>query len=356
MDLQRNKNIYVVAGMQRSGIRGNAFVGSLSPDSAALHPGYESSQLQILSRGFSLLEIMISLSLSLFIFMGVYEVFNSVKQSYDYIQGLAIIGENGQLATYFLMRDLAQAGYAGCRKISADFPFMDHNNTGVSAETLVHGYTQQTLLSTESSIKKNMVPDSSVVSVQFMSSKTAYLNQPVKAGASWLSVDNSDLFKDGDSVLMANCLKADLIKLVSVGNNSVQANVKLNHYLPGSLVGKWQDEWFYVAKTGRFNSMKQPITALYVHPLSGRDEELVEYVSDMHAQYGYLNSSRQLHFVPASQVADWSTIKAIRILLLLNSGDNILSTKQAVVFDGYPWPVADHHLYRQWEIIESLAN
>lgn len=307
--------------------------------------------------GFALLEIMISLSLGLLLLSGVYEVFSSIRQSSRYIQGLALIQENGQLASYFLIQDISQSGYTGCRKINAEFPVSSHIEAKIQPELIVHGYNQQTLPSEEKTLAKKMVAGSSVVSVQFTHSQTANVVNPVKKAASSLTIDNSTFFKSGDDIMVADCLHADLVSITSVNtDNSLRLNAEISEYPAGSQVGLWENESFYVGKTGRFDNRKQEITALYVYQPNGRDEELVDNVTNMHVQYAYLNTAQQLVFVPASQITDWTSIKAVRIILLLNSGDSILTERQSLSFDNQTWQAADHKLYRQWEAIVSLPN
>lgn len=308
-------------------------------------------------KAYALLEIMISLGMSLLLLSGIYEVFNSIRQSSLYIQGLALIQENGQLASYLLMRELSQAGYAGCRKIAPEFPLVSHIQNEISPYLIVHGYNQQNLPNEAKAISKKMVDGSSVVSIQFMRSQTALLASPVAGSTSSFMVDNSSLFHSGDNIMIADCVHADVISTIRVNNNNtLECNANISKYSTGSSVGLWENESFYVGKTGRLDKRGQAIAALYVYQPTGRDEELVENVSNMHVQYAYLNASQQLQFVPDSQVSDWMAIKAIRVILLLNSGESILPNQQSLLFDNQNWHATDHKLYRQWELIVSLPN
>ncbi|MFN7096893.1 MAG: PilW family protein, partial [Gammaproteobacteria bacterium] len=103
----------------------------------------------IRKRGFSLLEIMIVLSIGLLVFLGMFEVFNAARQGYRYTQGIATIQENGQLASYILTHELSQAGYVGCRKLDNAFVVASHGESNIGLTTLIHGYTQRTLPSTQ---------------------------------------------------------------------------------------------------------------------------------------------------------------------------------------------------------------
>lgn len=303
---------------------------------------------------------MISLALGLILFTGIYEAFNSLQQSQRYVQGLALIQENGQLASYILYRELSQVGFSGCRKIDGQYPvamhISDQNAAPFDQALLIHGYTTQNLPDSAKFLVKKMLVNSSAIALQFMQTQTASLLQPISTPGTWLSLNNVSAFKVGDKLMVADCMHADIVKVLqTTKDNRLQSNALLQNYPAGTQIGHWQEEWFYVGNTGRLNEIGQPITALYIHQPDGRDEELIDNVSNMHVQYGFIVAGN-LQFVTASKVANWSLIKAVRVILLLNSGEPILANKQPVVFDGVDWLPQDHNLYRQWEIVVALPN
>src|SRR5438552_3576926 len=108
------------------------------------------------AKAFTLLEMMIALSMGLFLLIGIVDIFDATRQSYRYIQGLALIQENGQLASYILVRELSQAGYVGCRKMESNFPVQQHISTTLNPSVLIHGYNSQNLPGSVKIISKNM--------------------------------------------------------------------------------------------------------------------------------------------------------------------------------------------------------
>lgn len=309
-----------------------------------------------LATGFTLLEIMIALSLGLFLLLGLFSVFDAARQSYRYIEGLAIIQENGQLASYLLRRELSQAGYIGCRRVDSSFWVQIHINAEINSNVLIHGYSQQNLSKEAKMIAQKMVPDSSVIAIQFMSSDTGNLLTGIDGSNDWLDLNGTSTFKVGDNVMIADCLHADAVSVVAVDKSAIEINTDVQNYGPGAQIGQWHNEWFYVGHTDRKNNLGQAITALYMHQPNGRDEELVDNVADMHVQYGYTTGAGELKFISALQVTDWAAVKAVRVILLLSSGEQVLSKSQTVKFDNYDWQPPDRQLYRQWEIIVALPN
>jgi len=72
------------------------------------------SHTLIQQRGLSLVELMIAVSLGLFLIWGVTQSFLTSRQSYRLQQGVARIQENGRLAQEFLGFDIRNAGDYGC--------------------------------------------------------------------------------------------------------------------------------------------------------------------------------------------------------------------------------------------------
>jgi type IV pilus assembly protein PilW len=70
----------------------------------------------IFARGFSLVEMMIAMTISLVIILAVTQIFISSRTTYSYTEGLSRIQEGGRFAIDFLAQDIRMAGYSGCGK------------------------------------------------------------------------------------------------------------------------------------------------------------------------------------------------------------------------------------------------
>lgn len=64
--------------------------------------------------GFSLIEMMVALTISLFLLLGISYIYVGSKQTFRNQEALARIQENGRLAFEYLSQDLRMAGYFGC--------------------------------------------------------------------------------------------------------------------------------------------------------------------------------------------------------------------------------------------------
>jgi type IV pilus assembly protein PilW len=99
-------------------------------------------------QGFTLIEIMISLLLGVFLLGGVIGVFLNTKQTYRVQDGLSRLQENGRYAMEFMGRDIRMADYKACP--ADDFatfgvaPIVGGNNNAV-ADSIDNGTDQITV-------------------------------------------------------------------------------------------------------------------------------------------------------------------------------------------------------------------
>ena len=68
---------------------------------------------ELRQRGMTLIELMISLLLSLIVVGGVLQIFTGNRETYTFNEGLARIQESGRIAIETLNRRLRMAGYLG---------------------------------------------------------------------------------------------------------------------------------------------------------------------------------------------------------------------------------------------------
>ncbi len=69
------------------------------------------SRIASTQRGFTLVELMVAMTIGLFISAGVISLFVETKQSYRANDGMARVQENGRFAIEYLSRDVRQAGF-----------------------------------------------------------------------------------------------------------------------------------------------------------------------------------------------------------------------------------------------------
>ncbi len=70
-----------------------------------------------MEQGYSLLEFMLAMSLSLFLSMGIINIFIYSKQIYQITQSLNAIPNKALLAFQLLSQDIRMAGFIGCVRL-----------------------------------------------------------------------------------------------------------------------------------------------------------------------------------------------------------------------------------------------
>lgn len=69
-----------------------------------------------LSRGFTLIELMVALAIGLLLTIGVVQIFSASRSTYQLDEGLARAQENGRFAIEFMSREIRHAAHLGCRR------------------------------------------------------------------------------------------------------------------------------------------------------------------------------------------------------------------------------------------------
>jgi type II secretory pathway component PulJ len=77
-------------------------------------PSFHSGRRLLYQHGFSLIELMISTILGIFLLFGLVQIYLSAKKTYIAQQNITHIQENGRYAIYFLNKEIRMAGYAAC--------------------------------------------------------------------------------------------------------------------------------------------------------------------------------------------------------------------------------------------------
>ncbi len=94
-------------------------------------------KLSIRQKGFSLIELMIAMTLGLLLMTGVVQIFLSSKQAYSTVSGSSETLDNGRLALHFVSSSIGKAGYWGdvnfLRAYGSDQAVTAAQNAGTNA-------------------------------------------------------------------------------------------------------------------------------------------------------------------------------------------------------------------------------
>lgn len=315
--------------------------------------------------GFSLVEMMIAMTLGVFLLGGLIQIFLNSKDSYRMLANLSRVQENGRIALDMMSKDLRMAGFLPC-KIKAgqvanvlkngDSWYLDFFNGALK------GYeggvsTFPTGIADEGTDPGDRVAGSDAI-VILGGGNELYSVASHNAPSAQFDLDrNRETLEDGDIVLVCDATTASLFQMTGpTGTNSnVVHNTGLNSpgnctkYLgypspspcndaTGPLDGtahtfgtdatlvKFDGRAYFigVSQAGTSNALYKQSLINTNGTIGTSAEELVEDVDSMQILYGEDNDGDDEveHYLTADLVSDWNDVVSVRVGLLVRSPDN----------------------------------
>lgn len=321
-------------------------------------------------RGFSLVELMVAITIGLLVMAAIVTVMVSSKKNYTVQDSLARLQENARFAVDFIARDLRMAGYFGCADdISAvqnnvdiaGVPLLDTSRPIEAVEDMVVGtstwYPSSATTADLTGAKIKIVPGTDAFTVRFMDGAGTPVTEPyMPTTAAALHVEPGNKLNKGDVVMVADCQGADVFQITTqnpdqngtVGHNEGEAGVEPGNakkdlskiYEDGAFIGKLTAARYFVAT----NEDRPGRPGLYRVTGTATAQEVVEGVEHMQILYGEVTDGNRARapnvYVTADRVASWSNVVSVRIGLLLYSlaGENT-SGEYGTVEDVGPYNV-----------------
>lgn len=298
--------------------------------------------------GFTLVEVMVAVTIGLIILAAVSQIFATSRMSYKLEENLARVQESGRFAMEFLSRDLRMAGYAGCVNVnqalnaSANYTASNLlNNPSNKPEFVfapqmqIQGYewtgpgTWSPALPGFLAGKVN--EESDVILIRRGSETAHRVTAPIAPGSDITIADAGDIETD-DIILIGDCSGVDVVKVTNAAGSPIKT---LQHGAPG---GEGQNSLTTLSKNydGNAEVMRLVMRAYYVGTRASDNEpvlmsvdmkkgawdtprELIEGIESMQILYGEdttpTNGSADEYRLPAN-VTDWSRVVSMRIGLL----------------------------------------
>lgn len=325
--------------------------------------------------GLTLVELMISLSIALFIAFAVGAFYVANKYTYSNQEQLSRLQEAGRFSNYYLTLELRAAGYQGCAN-SANVTInnlISAPSAALSNTNAIQGYDGSSMgtfspaLST--AIKGSPVANSDVIAIHTVGSTAYNLTTAMTTPTDALTVSSSAITA-GQPVLIANCGAADLFmassgstpsSILHTATDNTSSSLSLA-YSAGVTVLPYYYYAYYVRDTGRVNTLNQPIYALVREDSANNINEIAEGVERMKVSYVLdtdLNQGPNQETLTATTVNNannWSKVIGIQISLLLTTNENVSKTIQSYFFNGASATPTDRRLRRQWDVFVNLRN
>lgn len=259
-----------------------------------------------IEQGYSLLELLIAITLALFLSAGMINIFIHSKDTYRLTHSLNRIRTNARIAFSALSRDIHMAGLIGCISLIDFLPL----HTDLSPDSnLVVWHKGNTTAKLALPNLKRIQTNSDIILIQSMNPNTI----PVKfAKGSQIYLMRRAIFRPNDSLLISDCQHAEAFHW---------GHINLSYsYSVDSELGFLDKIIYYIGDTGRISETGERIYALYRRNLnkpSNKPIELVEDIENMSIRLGLKNENGNFYYEEADKIKQWSGVRSVEISLLL---------------------------------------
>lgn len=305
----------------------------------------------------TLIELMVALAISLFLLMGVIQIFIGNKLTYRVQENLSRMQEDGRNAVELLNREIRMANYRGCAgpkahakknllktpsgfywDLLSDSPVQGFNSTGTSSwsPSLDSSLTGVASGTDVLAVRGPDTTNSGFIISQADSTADLVVNN-INANLN-LSPNDIVMVSDCSNVVVFQVTNSTAISGNPVtiehgtaGNNPGNSTTDLGKVFAGAQMTKVSTKSYYIG-TG---SSGQP--ALFRRTPNGT-QELVEGVENMQVVYGVdddNNGTIDSYSDAITDATTWPRVRSIQIRLLMRSlDDNLTPQAVAVSFNG----------------------
>lgn len=322
------------------------------------------SALRSRQQGLSLVELMIAITLSLLLILGVTQIFLSSKQTYSTNNGLSRVQENGRFAIEFLTQDIRNTGYKG-QCLGEPLNHLSNDQSGMLNVTeALKGWNN--VSAKPGHLSGTPLSGTDAILVKFAAGVgDIEADATNTAATAEVGFDINPGIPEGAITLISDSISCDLFQNTAEGtDNSVSRDVGINSnaawthdYTAETEVLTVQNATYYI----RANAGRQPSLVrerLAAGGTTFNPEELVEGVQDMQILYGTAGANMQVtNYVPAQSVTNWESVVSVQINLLVTSADtNVLSENQVIAFNGADVTIANRRLARVFTTTIGIRN
>ena len=308
--------------------------------------------------GVSVIEIMVSIAISLILLAGVMQIMLTNKHTYRVQEAFARLQENGRFAIDFLAKDIRMAGFFGCGSgANAPNNIVDLDQDGIADEVAsfsgngLSGFEYSglplVLNSSTNLISTDVLPNTDIIKITRGTNAGLHISEPSYQNDANIKLDPvlaQGMFSQDDILFVTNCEASDIFATTGVSvsggaNSHLDISHAANANLTSHLSKVYQDDaevmkmvshYYYVGT----NSAGVP--ALFRASLGNNasilKEELVEGIEDLQLLYGEdTDDDRVVNvYADAGSVTDFTKVISIRITLTVRTiEDNIASQTTA---------------------------
>ena len=322
------------------------------------------------AEGFSLIEILVSLVISLLILGGAITIMINNQRHYRENDDFGRLQENARFALNLITGDIRLAGYWGCRITSPNNLLNAPVGTLLAATDPIDGMEQDTAFwSRQGSAEVGgmILAGTDAITIRRARNRGAPIVADMAGISDPITASNAP-FANGQLGIIYNCDGADVFQSQVAGNtityptgaglvpgninNALSTAYKQSEtYLndpaadPQGLTAKTYVAAFdavrYFVGLSVDNPNGRPVLWRQYHDGTGViTQELVEGVDNMQILYGEDNNDDDAadNFLNANAVADWDNVVAVKVTLLVSTVDEYGAEVDTRTYDVYSTP------------------
>lgn len=348
-------------------------------------------------KGFSLVEMMVALTIGLIILAAISYIFVASRLTYSTQDNLSRLQENARFAVHYLTRDIRLAGFSGCNEDHTSIKSQLDNTASAFAfafrpTTAVEGINNITATSTwsPSAIAHglNTATVSVVTGTDAITFRSAShigditLTKSMGTESEPLQVNSTVNLRQHDIVMIGDCINTDVFQ---VSNDPALTPGVIQHATgvtvpgPGNANATLSAKYLVENKTKFFRHLTRTyfignripndnVPRLMVLENSGVGNsnaalELIEGVENMQILYGVDTDATPDGipniYVTASAVADWTRVRAVRIGLLMRTiagNEEFINNETYQILDANFTAPSDRFQRRVFTLSGQLRN
>lgn len=291
--------------------------------------------------GISLVEMMIAMLVSMILLGGMYRVFVSSTTGYDFESEMSSLQENGRFTLDYLTRDIRMAGYRGCAGSDTDI-FSTLNNSSdflYNFDQAIVGFDNVSDPPPTDLAAISPVAGTDVLVLRQQSSDdSVQITKKMPSTSADLTISNTATqpIQTGDIVMVTDCQASTVFQVTHANYPASGTDANMVHNTGENTPGNFQKDLHHTYDEGA--EITVMVTQIYYIGTSadtglpglfrrsgGTSDELVSGVENMQITYGVDTSDDGTidSYVAAGGVTDWDDVLAVRIGLLVASGDEI---------------------------------
>ncbi|WP_129780220.1 PilW family protein [Peristeroidobacter soli] len=318
-------------------------------------------------QGFSVLELMVAMAISLLLLMGVIALFVSSRQSYETTERLSRIQENGRFALDQMVNDARAAGFQGCSRAVNTSRRVDYAINRLNSSNLLtwnFGLTTQGFegatgtfvpaldaASVGISPEPNAGGDVLVLRIPRREAQTMYTVNSAGATAP-LEVANVTPapFEVGDTVMVTDCEARAWFSVTSyaagvIGHAASGAGSRSPGNVDGDLFHPFRafsqivpvdTIIYYLARSSQYPDADPVRLSLYRRTGNAAvSDEIADGIDRLEVQYGIDAGGGAISYVDASGVTNWDNVLTVQIAVLARAPEAYgtdLDTQEYVLF------------------------